>query len=375
MTKSDFRITARTSRLQANTDSFDADDGPWTVSGIAVGEGDILHMDDGRGVLFDREVIAESAHTQNGQPLTVDHPTDENGRPEYPPNTEDVVGKITKAGHVKGKGLAYEATVHDPEVARGIHAGTLEVSVHPQFNLGDTDDETGALTAQNVEFLDLSVVSKGDSPNNTAEWGPSAQLVAWTNAGDTSELDADEPTEDVEPQTESVMASFAKALRSCGFSTGEVTADAGTPEETPDEPAESGADSTDTMGNEPDNTGDGDESGQDAQTIGEMTPKELGQVLSEQGFVKAGDVEAVVTEATAAKEKEDKVTEIIAASDEYSEDDKDDLMASSEKLIEQEHKRLTQTVTASLPGNAGGRKHASHQSGDDLDAYGTGVGN
>lgn len=185
MDSNDIRVPVR--YLQAADDGdFDEDDGPWRFSGIAVAPGDVLHMEDGTPVLFTAAELEPAADSQAGEPLTADHPTDDFGRPDYPPETDDTYGKVVKAGYIEDKGVGYEATVHDPELARGIHAGTYDVSVHPQFRADETDDETGLLMAQDIEFLDLSVVSKGDSPSNEVNWGPSAELEAWAQDNDIS---------------------------------------------------------------------------------------------------------------------------------------------------------------------------------------------
>jgi len=185
----DLRVSARTARLTAG--SSDGDDGvgsdgpPWTFSGVAVAAGDILHLDDGTPVLVTGEELKKAAETQAGEPLSVDHPEDDNGRPEYPPPTDETVGNVPKAGYVdEVDGVGYEATTHDEDIAKGVQADTYDVSVHPVFELGEMDEETGAYKAKNIKFRDLSVVSKGDSPNNTAEWGPNHALASWTEQAD-----------------------------------------------------------------------------------------------------------------------------------------------------------------------------------------------
>lgn len=181
----DIRVSARTAQLLAS----DGDDGPpWRFSGVAVAAGDILHMDDGTPVLFTEEELRAAAGTQRNEPLTVDHPRDEDGRPQYPPPTDETIGKVPKAGWVDAVGgVGYEATTHDQNVADGVQAGSYEVSVHPMFALGEKDPETGAYIAKDVQFRDLSVVSKGDSPSNTVQWGPNQALASYTQSTDIGE--------------------------------------------------------------------------------------------------------------------------------------------------------------------------------------------
>lgn len=185
------RANARTARLEAaagpeSTDDpdFSQENAPWEFSGVAVAENDILRKPDGTPVLFTPDELAARAETQAERPLTKDHPTDENGDPAYPPPTDETIGDVPKAGHVGGKGMVYSAKTHDPDIAAGVYAGSYDVSVHPRFNEGDVDPETGAVIAEDSVFLDLSVVSDGDSDHNTAEWGPSRELAAWTHSED-----------------------------------------------------------------------------------------------------------------------------------------------------------------------------------------------
>ncbi|QLH82469.1 DUF7282 domain-containing protein [Halosimplex pelagicum] len=499
----DLRVSARTARLTAGA----SDDGPpYRFSGVAVAAGDILHMDDGTPVLFAADELQQAAETQAGEPLTADHPTDEDGRPVYPPPTDETVGKVSKAGWLDDQqAVGYEATAHDEEVAQGVQAGSYEVSVHPQFALGEQDIETGAYKATNIRFRDLSVVSKGDSPNNTAEWGPNEALASFTQGTDIgAELTAADAGDDVDDERglvkrlaehfglldsndrrggaylpdqttggETIVvddASFDDApwlvtLHGAGdefpdvgeglgpalgasqpYDAGdyetefeialnealaedqtlfallryhadgepsdpiprseggyyldsgfvavapdgvmdsdeagdEVTADASTG----DEPAESGtdADTDSDMGS----NSDSDENGSneqdssssdegDSKTLGDMTVDELGEALRDQGFVTEDGLEEAVAAAQDRQSKRDKVDEIIAESDDYDEDDREDLLASAHRLVEREHKRVRGELAAQLPGSAGAAPTLTASAGSDdasADDYGTGV--
>ncbi|WP_459191831.1 DUF7282 domain-containing protein [Halosimplex sp. J119] len=194
----DLRVSARTARLTAG--SNDEDEPPYRFSGVAVAAGDILHMDDGTPVLFTEDELKKAAETQAGEPLTKDHPADEDGRPVYPPPTDETVGKVPKAGWLDSQqAVGYEATAHDESIAQGVQAGSYEVSVHPTFELGAKDEKTGAYKAKNITFRDLSIVSKGDSPSNTAEWGPNQALASYTQGTDIgAELTAADGIDDVD---------------------------------------------------------------------------------------------------------------------------------------------------------------------------------
>jgi hypothetical protein len=180
------RIEARTTELTGGVHGQNDETDHWTFSGVAVGEGDILTTDDGTRVLFSATVLEAAADTQKDEPLTIDHPADDDGAPLYPPPVAETPGRVVKAGYIPGKGLVYEATTHDADVAAGIHAGSFDVSVHPTFDLGEIDAETGAYIPENVSFHDLSVVSKGMSPSNTAEWGANRALASWSKSADIS---------------------------------------------------------------------------------------------------------------------------------------------------------------------------------------------
>lgn len=225
----DITIPALTHELSADADEpFDPDGGPWVSSGISVAPGDILRMDDGTPVLMTEAELRKAAPTQADEPLSVDHPTDENGEYAYPPPSGNSPGTVTAAGFIDedGKsGVGYQTSVHDPDIARGLHAENYEVSVHPQFELGEQDPETGAYIAENIQFRDLSIVTKGDSPSNTANWGASAELAAWAHQTDIgAELTAAGSAG--EGGRESLVSSVVDGtLRALGLPPGEVNVD------------------------------------------------------------------------------------------------------------------------------------------------------
>ncbi|ELZ48989.1 hypothetical protein C464_06245 [Halorubrum coriense DSM 10284] len=492
----DLRVSARSYRLTAAADG-DEDGPPWRFGGIAVAAGDILHTRDGQRVLFTDEELQAAAESQAGEPLTKDHPEDDQGRPKYPPDVDETFGKVDKAGWVDDhEGVGYEAVTHDETIASGVQGGSYEVSVHPFFDTESYDGAEADLKAVNITFGDLSVVSKGDSPSNTATWGPNQALASWTETADIgSELTAADVEEDEDTrglikrlaehfgiidsrdrrggvffadQTtdgESVDvedASFDDAPwmisihppgeeypdvgdglgpeigmsepyepgeyptgsrisldesieedqtlfallryhadgdvsepipRSDGGyyldsafvavapdgvidETSEVTAG----EADDDEPAESGdgADTTSDMGDTNGGTNDGSDgpdgdAGGDGQTLGDMTVDELGDALREQGFVTEDDADELVDQATAKNEKAEKVDEIVAKSDDYEEEDREDLMASADTLVEKEFKRVRGEAAANLPGNTGAAASLTAGSDSAVDEYGTGV--
>ncbi|QLG64083.1 hypothetical protein HUG12_15660 [Halorarum salinum] len=416
----DLRVSARTAQLLAS--DGDAEDGPpWRFSGVAVAAGDILHMEDGTPVLITEEELRAAAETQTGEPLTVDHPRDEDGQPQYPPSTDETIGKVSKAGWLDDvEGVGYEATTHEEAVAKGVQAGSYEVSVHPTFRLGEKDDATGAYVAKDIDFRDLSVVSKGDSPSNTAQWGPNQALASYTASTDiSSELTAAAGDDaDVADRQGLVSSTVRGTLEALGLSASAVdetsigagnegaesSADPQTPnmsdntietlvanhgfdeeslENMSDEDLERLEEAIDgDGGTDPDGgSGDGDGGQQtstetDDKTLGEMTVDELGSALQEQGFVTEDNASDLVQNAQAQATKAEKVEEIVAKSDDFDEDDREDLMASADSLVEREHKRVRGELAAQIPANAGQAASLTAGATDDsvVDEYGTGVG-
>lgn len=133
-------------------------------------------------------------------------------------------------------------------------------------------------------------------------------------------------------------------------------------------------DSTDDDDDDDDPGADG---GDDDKTIADMTPAELGEELRDQGFVTEDNAGDFVQEAQAQATKSEMVDEIIAQSEDYEEDDREDLMASADKVVNREHDRVTGASASQVPGNAGltaGVTPSSTNDGDeDLDEYGTGT--
>jgi hypothetical protein len=502
----DLRVSARTARLTAG--STDDEDGPpYRFSGVAVAAGDVLHMDDGTRVLFAEDELKKAAQTQAGEPLSVDHPEDDQGRPTYPPPTDETVGAVPKAGWLDDQqAVGYEATTHDEEIATGVRAGSYDVSIHPTFGVEPYDGDEAEVKAVDITFRDLSVVSKGDSPSNTAEYGRSQALASYTVETDVgAELTAADAAADVDDERGLVKrlaehfglldsndrrggvflpdqttdggsvtiddASFDDApwvitLHGAGdefpdvgeglgpalgssqpYDANDYETDVEVPLDEPlaedqtlfallryhadgepsepiprsegghyldsafvavapdgvmdedegdlaanastgDEPAEPGTDAnTDSdMGDPSDDNGSGGQNTPDDnggnKTLGDMTPEEaadeLGEELQDRGFVTEDGLEEAVAAAQDRHSKRDKVDEIIAESDDYDEDDREELLGSADSLIEREYKRVRGETAASFPGAAGAASTltAGAGSGSDdtsADDYGTGV--
>lgn len=400
----DLRVSARTYRLTAGLD----DDGPpWEFNGIAVAAGDILTKDDGTRVLFTEEELRAAAETQAGEPLTKDHPDDGNGRPQYPPPTDDTIGTVEAAGWVSdAQGVGYQAVTHDEDIANGIRAGTYDVSIHSIFNEEPHDGPEADVRAVDIRFLDLSVVSKGMSPSNSAEWGANQALASITASGNLSAEISEREDGDVDEST--VRRVVTSTLRAMGVQTSDEAAESAAEEQN------SGADSgssdmerdtiIDNLADEhgfdrewleaaddgqieqlhdsvqgSEDTENDDTENSTENTLADMTIEELADGLQERGFVTDANADELVAEAQEEISKREKVDEIIAASDDYDEDDREDLLASAGKVIDREHDRITGDAAAQLPG-MGGVAASMDAPGDfDLeddesyDEYGTGI--
>lgn len=151
-----------TAHLSSELDS----DGPYTISGVALGAGDVTVGSSGIKKKWPAEELKEAAETLEGQPLVRDHENNTDGR----------VGTVTEAYYKSGVGVMYEAELapHYEELAQDIAAGIQEVSArayHDPVDELEEDEDTGALRTSNVVFDNLSVVSQGAAPSNTAEIG------------------------------------------------------------------------------------------------------------------------------------------------------------------------------------------------------------
>lgn len=201
----------------------------WTIHGVALGADDISNGEvngESRRVEWPAAVLEAAADSLEGKPVIVRHSDEGTGQIQYPPPQEIVEGRVTKAGYKAGVGVLYEATLADADIARKIEAGVLDVS--PELPFAVEDPEADPLVAAEAEFAALAIVSVGAAPSNTAEAGPSEALATLSSAGIDALLSSepDDPSGEVSEGTQGTV----------------------------NEPAESGADSTDT--NMGDNTPD-----------------------------------------------------------------------------------------------------------------------
>jgi len=150
-----------TAELNSELDS----DGKYTISGIALGAGDVTVGNSGIKKQWPAAELKQAASSLQGKPLVRDHQNNSDGR----------VGTVTKAFYDEGVGVRYEAEIasHYEQLAKDVAAGIQEVSARayhdPVEELEET--ESGAKRVTSILFDNLSVVSQGASPSNTAEIG------------------------------------------------------------------------------------------------------------------------------------------------------------------------------------------------------------
>ena len=180
----------------ARCNALDGQSEPYTVNGVAIGADEVTFGQNGPKY-WPSEALRRATQSLVGVPLTKNHDDD---------RVESVVGEVIDAGFEPDVGVVFEAEIDDEELALKVARGRLEVSIHAiHTDGGQTDD--GALIAEDIRFLDLSLVPRGGSPSNRIEAGASpSEALASVSAGDVADyLDADSNTmtEDTdEPETE-----------------------------------------------------------------------------------------------------------------------------------------------------------------------------
>ncbi len=121
----------------------------------------------GEDIHFPASEIAAGAGSLEGESISVGHPD------TIPYPVDETVGRITKSEWDDDLGLVYEGVISDDDIAQKINSGVLDVSAHVFSNDGDTTED-GAITAEDLVFAGLGVVSQGAAAGNTAEAGPLA---------------------------------------------------------------------------------------------------------------------------------------------------------------------------------------------------------
>lgn len=155
--------------------------GKYIARGMALGAGDVTNGGSGKETLWPKEILQDAAEGLAGQPLatSTDHTAD-GPQTQTPP--EAIVGEVTWAdfGEVDGKeGVLYEAEVDDPDIARNIENGRIEVSPLVFRELKEHDgDEADYQVTEIKKWRDLATVRRGASPSASIEPGEAAAMSA-----------------------------------------------------------------------------------------------------------------------------------------------------------------------------------------------------
>lgn len=154
-------------RQSAMLSSLDGD-APYTINGVAIGDGDVTKGSSGVEKEWPGEELEKAASSLMGRPLVVDHDNSADG----------VVGKVTKADYKENVGVLYEAQLYDEELAKKVHDGLLEVSIRGyHIDVDEMEEsEEGAKIVEGIKFDNLSIVPVGAAPSNTLQMGEAADL-------------------------------------------------------------------------------------------------------------------------------------------------------------------------------------------------------
>lgn len=164
----------------ADDSEFVEGNGPWTVHGVAIGEGDVTSgvTEDGeeKPTHWPAEVLREGADGLEGRHL-VDDSDHENTQAVDPP-VDAIVGEVTDVAYKDGVGVVYEAEVDDPQIAKQADRGRIDVSPAIFRKRGEFDEDLGAAPAEQiVHWRDLATVANGAAPSNSITTGSAAEAL------------------------------------------------------------------------------------------------------------------------------------------------------------------------------------------------------
>ncbi|WP_394743351.1 hypothetical protein [Natronococcus roseus] len=155
--------------------------GPWTVHGVAIGDGDVTNGKTREGEedpsYWPGEVLEESADDLVGRYIVDDRDHDDLDSLEPPARA--IAGEITDAAYVEDVGLVYEGEVDDPEIAQQADRGRIDVSPAVFRQRGEYDEEIGARPVEAVaHWRDIAAVANGAAPSNEIATGTAEALSA-----------------------------------------------------------------------------------------------------------------------------------------------------------------------------------------------------
>lgn len=177
---------------------FDPDADVHTFHGVVIENDEVTHGANG-AKFWPADELQQAAGSLTGKPVVNGHTYDESGQP---PNGA-VVGKIANDGYDPDIGWIYEMEIGDSELARKLHNGHLEVSLHGGGRRGGVH-ESGAEIMADIVAADLAVVPYGGARGNSVNPGPSDTVAAMSAAELAGRLDAQPMTND-DTQTQTTM--------------------------------------------------------------------------------------------------------------------------------------------------------------------------
>lgn len=161
--------------LAQNAPSWD--DGPWRVHGVALGEDDVTEGVSGKRTHWPREALEDAAEGLVGKKIVND--LDHDDLEKKQPSVDTIVGEVTAARYEPGTGIVYDGELDDPDIAKKVERGRIDVSPMLFRRLGEFDDERDAYTASEiVRWRDLATVAEGASPSASIESGAAAAMQA-----------------------------------------------------------------------------------------------------------------------------------------------------------------------------------------------------
>lgn len=151
--------------------TVETDESLFLIHGVAIGNDDVTRGASGIRKYWPAEQLEQASPTLEGAPLVQDHN-----------NTIDSLkGEIHKTKYQPSQGVLFEAELEDPQLARRIGKGQLEVSArlfHAPVSESEYNEELDAYVMDDVRFSNLSLVLSGASESNYVKMGASEEMSA-----------------------------------------------------------------------------------------------------------------------------------------------------------------------------------------------------
>ena len=157
-------MTETTERLQTGTATIPADasfdDGPFTVHGVAQAS-EVTRGVSGQPRFWPPDVLADATDDLVGTPIV--DPDDHSELDAGQPHPDIIIGEVTEAAFDDERAaLVYEGEIDDPDRARQIARGRVDVSPSVALRAGDEDPERDAERVDDVlGYRDLAIVADG----------------------------------------------------------------------------------------------------------------------------------------------------------------------------------------------------------------------